>query len=158
MFISRTFWQHRMHYKLKGSGNFSLSKWEHNVIRSCSRHKWHQEVESIQARDFVTCSAAKMCEAYKVYFGMPVGDQDKLCTLRFIYELCKSTLEGMMEYFSCLDSGNCGMMWKESVIYLYFYTNSNVVLFLDCTEGKFTIPRIWREPTDCSNNFASTTI
>ncbi|KAL6461702.1 hypothetical protein MHYP_G00298470 [Metynnis hypsauchen] len=35
-----------------------------------------------------------MCEAYKAYFGMPVGDQDKPWAPHFTYEHCKKTLEG----------------------------------------------------------------
>ncbi|XP_076053500.1 uncharacterized protein LOC143032522 [Oratosquilla oratoria] len=35
-----------------------------------------------------------MREAYKAYFGMPVGDQDKLWAPHFTCELCKRTLEG----------------------------------------------------------------
>ncbi|XP_076346207.1 uncharacterized protein LOC143244781 [Tachypleus tridentatus] len=35
-----------------------------------------------------------MCEAYKAYFGMTVGDQDKPWAPHFICEHCKKTLEG----------------------------------------------------------------
>ncbi|KAM5191561.1 uncharacterized protein ACMZJ9_000347 [Mantella aurantiaca] len=35
-----------------------------------------------------------MCEAYKVYFGMPVGDQDKSWAPHVTCEYCKKTLEG----------------------------------------------------------------
>ncbi|XP_061433007.1 uncharacterized protein LOC133358637 [Lethenteron reissneri] len=35
-----------------------------------------------------------MCEAYKEYFGMPVGDQDKPWAPNFSCEQCKNTLEG----------------------------------------------------------------
>ncbi|KAL6462254.1 hypothetical protein MHYP_G00286760 [Metynnis hypsauchen] len=35
-----------------------------------------------------------MCEAYKAYFGMPVGDQDKPWAPHFTCEHCKKTLEG----------------------------------------------------------------
>ncbi|KAL7849486.1 hypothetical protein SRHO_G00211090 [Serrasalmus rhombeus] len=34
-----------------------------------------------------------MCEAYKAYFGMPVGDQDKPWAPHFTCEHCKKTLE-----------------------------------------------------------------
>ncbi|KAL6458377.1 hypothetical protein MHYP_G00336070 [Metynnis hypsauchen] len=34
-----------------------------------------------------------MCEAYKAYFGMPVGDQDKQWAPHFTCEHCKKTLE-----------------------------------------------------------------
>ncbi|XP_058879386.1 uncharacterized protein LOC131736994 [Acipenser ruthenus] len=39
-------------------------------------------------------ASAKMCEAYKAYFGMPVGDQDKPWAPHFTCEHCKKTLEG----------------------------------------------------------------
>ncbi|KAL7868607.1 hypothetical protein SRHO_G00100550 [Serrasalmus rhombeus] len=35
-----------------------------------------------------------MCEAYKAYFGMPVGDHDKPWAPHFTCEHCKKTLEG----------------------------------------------------------------
>ncbi|XP_073506717.1 uncharacterized protein [Phyllobates terribilis] len=35
-----------------------------------------------------------MCEAYKAYFGMPVGYQDKSWAPHFTCEYCKKTLEG----------------------------------------------------------------
>ncbi|XP_066451739.1 uncharacterized protein [Eleutherodactylus coqui] len=39
-------------------------------------------------------ASQRMCEAYKAYFGMPVGDQDKTWAPHFICENCKRTLEG----------------------------------------------------------------
>ncbi|XP_076362941.1 uncharacterized protein LOC143253262 [Tachypleus tridentatus] len=61
-----------------------------------------------------------MCEAYKSYFGMPVGDQDKPWAPQFTCEHWKKTLEG-------------------------WYRGEKRAM-------KFTIPRIWREPTDHSSN------
>jgi hypothetical protein len=40
-------------------------------------------------------TSAKMCTAYKAYFGMAVGDQDKSWAPHFSCEHCKKTLEGM---------------------------------------------------------------
>ena len=43
-----------------------------------------------------------MCEVYKAYFGMPVGDQDKSWSPHFTFEYCKKTLEGKMNNFCSL--------------------------------------------------------
>lgn len=53
-------------------------------------------------------TSAKVCQSYKTYFGMPVGDQDKPQAHHFICELCKRILEGKMKSFACLD----GKEWK----------------------------------------------
>ncbi|XP_058862618.1 uncharacterized protein LOC131704953 [Acipenser ruthenus] len=47
-----------------------------------------------RAKKFSVEASAKMCEAYKAYFGMPVGDQDKPWAPHFSCEHCKKTLEG----------------------------------------------------------------
>ncbi|XP_061433243.1 uncharacterized protein LOC133358811 [Lethenteron reissneri] len=47
-----------------------------------------------RAKKYSVEASAKMCEAYKAYFGMPVGDQDKLWAPHFTCEQCKNTLEG----------------------------------------------------------------
>ncbi|XP_042889698.1 zinc finger and BTB domain-containing protein 14-like isoform X3 [Penaeus japonicus] len=39
-------------------------------------------------------TSARMCEAYNAYFGIPVGNQDKVWVPHFTCELCKITLEG----------------------------------------------------------------
>ncbi|KAM5148081.1 uncharacterized protein ACMZJ9_011741 [Mantella aurantiaca] len=73
-----------------------------------------------RARKYSVKACRKMCEAYKAYFGMPVGDQDKSWAPHVICEYCKKTLEG-------------------------WYRGEKRAM-------KFAIPRIWREPTDHSNN------
>ncbi|XP_051552787.1 uncharacterized protein LOC127440312 [Myxocyprinus asiaticus] len=47
-----------------------------------------------RAKKYSVEASAKMCEAYKAYFGMPVGDQDKPWAPHFTCEHCKKTLEG----------------------------------------------------------------
>ncbi|XP_076334606.1 uncharacterized protein LOC143238343 [Tachypleus tridentatus] len=49
---------------------------------------------SRQERKSTLTASAKMCEEYKAYFGMFVGDQDKPWTPHFTCEHCKKTLEG----------------------------------------------------------------
>ncbi|KAM5158298.1 LOW QUALITY PROTEIN: uncharacterized protein ACMZJ9_009581 [Mantella aurantiaca] len=73
-----------------------------------------------RARKYSMKACRKMCEAYKAYFGMPVGDQDKSWAPHVTCEYCKKTLEG-------------------------WYRGEKRAM-------KFAIPRIWREPTDHSNN------
>ncbi|KAM5145528.1 uncharacterized protein ACMZJ9_012878 [Mantella aurantiaca] len=73
-----------------------------------------------RARKYSVKACQKMCEAYKAYFGMPVGDQDKSWAPHVTCEYCKKTLEG-------------------------WYRGEKRAM-------KFAIPRIWREPTDHSNN------
>ncbi|XP_058858436.1 alpha-ketoglutarate-dependent dioxygenase alkB homolog 3 isoform X2 [Acipenser ruthenus] len=46
-----------------------------------------------RAKKYSVEASAKMCEAYKAYFGMPVGDQDKPWAPHFTCEHCKKTLE-----------------------------------------------------------------
>ncbi|XP_058879412.1 uncharacterized protein LOC131737009 [Acipenser ruthenus] len=55
-----------------------------------------------RAKKYSVEASAKMCEAYKAYFGMPVGDQDKPWAPHFTCEHCKKTLEGS-------SSGTCWM-------------------------------------------------
>jgi hypothetical protein len=50
-----------------------------------------------RAKKYSVEASAKMCEAYKAYFGMPVGDQDKPWAPHFTCEHCKKTLEGKMD-------------------------------------------------------------
>ena len=60
------------------------------------------------------------CSAYKAYFGVQVGDQDKSWAPQMVCRSCLSTLELWYR----------GEKWKL----------------------KFGMPRIWREPTDHTNN------
>ncbi|KAM5148072.1 uncharacterized protein ACMZJ9_011728 [Mantella aurantiaca] len=78
-----------------------------------------------RARKYSVKACRKMCEAYKAYFGMPVGDQDKSWAPHVTCEYCKKTLEGKLN--------NCWYRGEKRAM-------------------KFAIPRIWREPTDHSNN------
>ncbi|XP_061431765.1 uncharacterized protein LOC133357688 [Lethenteron reissneri] len=48
----------------------------------------------IRAKKYSVKVSAKMCEAYKAHFDMPVGDQDKPFAPHFTCEQCKKTLEG----------------------------------------------------------------
>ncbi|XP_061413747.1 uncharacterized protein LOC133346224 [Lethenteron reissneri] len=47
-----------------------------------------------RAKKYSVEASAKMCEAYKAYLGMPVGDQDKPWAPHFTCEQYKQTLEG----------------------------------------------------------------
>ena len=47
-----------------------------------------------RARKHFVLASAKMCEAYKSYFSMPVRDQDRTWTPHFAFDNCKKTLEG----------------------------------------------------------------
>lgn len=49
--------------------------------------------------------STKMCEAYKAYFGMPVGHHDKPWAPHLTCEHCEQTLEGTMD-ISLLGIGN----------------------------------------------------
>lgn len=58
-----------------------------------------------RARKYSVKACRKMCEAYKAYFGMPVGDQDKSWAPHFTCEYCKRTLEGKVNI--C-----CSLIWQ----------------------------------------------
>lgn len=47
-----------------------------------------------RGKKFSLSSCKKMCEAYNLYFAMPVGDQDKTWAPHFSCENCRRTLEG----------------------------------------------------------------
>ncbi|XP_053650631.1 uncharacterized protein [Cherax quadricarinatus] len=47
-----------------------------------------------RAKKFSVTASKKMCETCKAYFGMPVGDQDKIWAPHVACEQCKKTLEG----------------------------------------------------------------
>ncbi|XP_076327901.1 uncharacterized protein LOC143234422 [Tachypleus tridentatus] len=47
-----------------------------------------------ELKRYTVTASAKMCEAYKAYFSMPVGDQDKPWAPHFTCEYCKKSLEG----------------------------------------------------------------
>ncbi|XP_076370254.1 uncharacterized protein LOC143256652 [Tachypleus tridentatus] len=47
-----------------------------------------------RAEKYSVTASTKMCEAYKPYFDMPVGDQDKPWVPHSTCEHCKKTLEG----------------------------------------------------------------
>ena len=46
-----------------------------------------------RASKFSMITSKKMCAAYKAYFGILVGDQDKTCAPHFVYEHRKKSLE-----------------------------------------------------------------
>ncbi|XP_076309279.1 uncharacterized protein LOC143224821 [Tachypleus tridentatus] len=71
-------------------------------------------------KKYSVTASAKICEAYKAYFSMPIGDQDKPWAPHFTCEHCKKTPEG-------------------------WYRGEKRAI-------KLSIPRIWHEPTDHSNN------
>ena len=58
-------------------------------------------------------ASRKMCEAYKAYFGMPFGDQDKSWAPHFTCEYCKRTLEGKLN--NCF-SLRCALFCRISMI------------------------------------------
>jgi len=47
-----------------------------------------------RAKKYSVSASLKMCSAYKAYFGMHAGDQDKTWAPHFACELCRRTLEG----------------------------------------------------------------
>ncbi len=58
-----------------------------------------------RAKKFSVTASGKMCEAYKTYFPVPVGDQDKTWAPHFPCEHCKRTLDGKAAvYFSRVKS------------------------------------------------------
>lgn len=63
-----------------------------------------------RAKKFSVKSCHKMCEAYKAYFGMAVGDQDKSWAPHFTCEYCKKTLEGKVK--------NCYLLRWQCIILL----------------------------------------
>ena len=62
-----------------------------------------------RARKYSVKAYCKMCEAYKAYFGMPVGDQDKSWAPHFTCEYCKKTLEGKVNNF-------CSLRWQYFIL------------------------------------------
>ncbi|XP_076352689.1 uncharacterized protein LOC143248143 [Tachypleus tridentatus] len=46
-----------------------------------------------RTKKYFVAASAKTCEAYKAYFGMPIGDQDKFWAPHFTCEHCKETLQ-----------------------------------------------------------------
>src|SRR6218665_1269566 len=59
-----------------------------------------------RARKYSVKACGKMCEAYKAYFGKPVGDQDKSCMgTSFHMRILKKTLEGKVN--NC-----CSLRWQ----------------------------------------------
>jgi hypothetical protein len=63
----------------------------------------------IRAKKYSVEASRIMCEAYKAYFGVPVGDQDKSWAPHFACEYCKKTLEGKLN--SCF-SLRCVLIYK----------------------------------------------
>jgi len=47
-----------------------------------------------RGKKFSISSIVKMCEAYRAYFEMPVGDQDKSYAPHITSATCQNTLEG----------------------------------------------------------------
>ena len=52
------------------------------------------QIIKTRAKKHFVLASVKMCEAYKAYFGMPVGGQDKSWAPHFSCDYCKMTLEG----------------------------------------------------------------
>ncbi len=52
-----------------------------------------------RAKKFSVTASGKIYEAYKAYFAVPVGDQDKIWAPHFACEHCKRTLEGKITQF-----------------------------------------------------------
>lgn len=88
-----------------------------------------------RAKKYSVKASVTMCEAYKAYFGVPVGDQDRSWAPHFTCEHCKKTLEGK----------------RAIAVYNLF------IMFAGWYRGekrsmKFAVPRVWREPTDHLSN------
>ncbi|KAM3928102.1 uncharacterized protein RB166_006233 [Leptodactylus fuscus] len=96
-------------------------------------------------------ASAKMCEAYKAYFGMPVGDQDKPWAPHFTCEHCKKTLDGKWINATLLNTRLTVLILIKFSIQILF------CLLISWYRGEkraihFAILRIWREPTDNSTS------
>src|SRR6218665_360066 len=55
-----------------------------------------------RTRKYSVKACRKMCGAYKAYFGMLVGDQDKSWVPHFACDYCKKTLEGKVNIYCLL--------------------------------------------------------
>ncbi|XP_076348414.1 uncharacterized protein LOC143246083 [Tachypleus tridentatus] len=86
--------------------------------RSCKHSPdtfWYKCGQFIKTRTtkYSVTTSAKMCEAYKAYFGMPVGDQDKPWTSHII---CKQKpLEGWYRGEKRAMKFTIPRMWRESI-------------------------------------------
>jgi hypothetical protein len=105
-----------------------------------------------RAKKYLIKTSVKMCHAYHAYFGMPVGDQDKTWAPHFTCQHCKVTLESkkflLLFYFLFFK-------WFPRLPSLKHMSFGSVIaewLRGEKRSMKFSIPRIWREPTDHSNN------
>jgi hypothetical protein len=106
---------HNCDKQYKYSGLKPTSSFQFQLL-ICIFLKWHQDAVSIRQTHFAVSAAnlsrrakkysveasAKMCEAHKAYFGMPVGDQDKPWAPHSTCEHCKKILEGKMDNCSSL--------------------------------------------------------
>ena len=82
-----------------------------------------------RVRKYSVKACRKMCEVYKAYFGMPVGDQDKSWPPHFTFEYCKKTLEGKMNNF-------CSLRWQCFIF--YNFNDLDLVQFKELQLTKFS--------------------
>ena len=52
-----------------------------------------------RAKKHSVLASAVLCKAYKSYFGMPVGDQNRSWAPHFACDYCKKTLEGKSKVY-----------------------------------------------------------
>ena len=104
----------------------------------------------VRATKYFVQASIRICEAYKAYFGMPVGDHEKSWGPHFVCNTCKKTLRDKRKLPDAL---------KEFHIAFYFEkkkVHSVLLLFRLVPRGKrtikFAVPRIWREPTNHSSD------
>ncbi|XP_076373123.1 uncharacterized protein LOC143257936 [Tachypleus tridentatus] len=81
-----------------------------------------------KAKTYSVTASAKMCEAYKAYFDMPVGDQDKPWAPYFTCEHCTRTLEGWYRGETRAMKFAIPRIWREPIDHsrnCYFYMLSS---------------------------------
>lgn len=54
----------------------------------------------VRSKKYSLDISLRVCHAYRAYFGMPIGDQDKSWAPHVCCEHCKKTLEGWSIHFS----------------------------------------------------------
>lgn len=79
-----------------------------------------------RAKKYYVVTSAKMCDAYKAYYEMPVGDQGKVWARHFTCNLCKRILKGKMESFASLHSGilkfkSFGILFNLNIFTIIFF-------------------------------------
>ena len=107
-----------------------------------------------RARKHSVLASAKMCEAYNSYFSMPVGDQGRIWTPHFASDHCKKLWKVSLVNILLLNLNCCVFSVYDKKPRLNYWQQ---YFFSKWNRGekramKFAIPRIWREPTNHTND------